>query len=326
MKHWLIGFSLTVAAVGALGIAQGGLTPATMIESWFIHAESIGDPVAVDRGFYKAAGLDTTVVAGGPGLSPIDRVLAESRAGKLAFGIDYPQNLLEARVNQKLPLVLLAVDFQESAMRILSWKPITKASEISGQFATWIGYDKPIKAAVGKGWDKTLQVVNQQGDPATIGGWLGKQYQFASGMIYNEVMIAQAQAKEKYYVYDYKQFGIDWQENVLFTTEDVLKKYPNEVKKFVQARYKGFKYAFDEPEEAGRILAKYNPNLDIPFELKGLAQIKTIMVTPDTQKNGLGYVRMSKLTKMAAQLVKAGLLESAPLTGFVKATPSNVKP
>jgi NitT/TauT family transport system substrate-binding protein len=253
-------------------------------------------------------------------------VLAESKAGKLAFGIDYPQNLLEARVNQKLPLVMLAVDFQESAMRILSWKPITKASDISGQFATWIGYDKPIKAAVGKGWDKTLQVVNQQGDPATIGGWLGKQYQFASGMIYNEVMVAQAQAKEKYYVYDYKQFGIDWQENVLFTTEDVLKKYPDEVKKFVQARYQGYKFAFDQPEEAGKILAKYNPNLDVAFELKGLAQIKTIMVTPDTQKNGLGYIRMSKLTKMANQLVKAGLLESAPMTGFVKATASNVKP
>jgi hypothetical protein len=35
---------------------------------------------------------------------------------------------------------------------------------------------------------------------------------------------------------------------------------------------------------------------------------------------------MSKLNKMASQLVKAGLLESAPLTGFVKATASNVKP
>ncbi len=79
MKHWLIGGAITVAAVGALGIAQGGMTPATMIESWFIHAESIGDPVAVEKGFYKDAGLDITVVAGGPGLSPIDRVLAESK-------------------------------------------------------------------------------------------------------------------------------------------------------------------------------------------------------------------------------------------------------
>jgi NitT/TauT family transport system substrate-binding protein len=302
-----LGFAgLGLAALISSAFAQG-MTKATMIESWFIHAESIGDPVAVEKGFYKDAGLDVTVVAGGPGLSPIDRVLAESKNGGLVFGIDYPQNLLEARVAQKLPLVLIAVDFQESAMRILSWKELKKASD-------------------GKGWDKQVTVVNQQGDPATLGGWLGKQYDYASGMIYNEVMIAQAQAKEKYFVYNYKQFGIDWPENVLFTTEDVLKKYPNEVKKFVAARYKGYKFSFDNPEEAGKILGKVNPNLDIAFELKGLEQIKTIMVTDATKKNGLGYVNSSKLNKMAKQLVSSGLLTTASTAGFTKATPSGVMP
>jgi NitT/TauT family transport system substrate-binding protein len=320
-----LGVLAVISAVISSALAQN-MTKATMIESWFIHAESIGDPVAVEKGFYKNAGLDVTVVAGGPGLSPIDRVLAESKNGNLVFGIDYPQNLLEARVAQKLPLVLIAVDFQESAMRILSWKELKKASDVKGNFAAWIGYDKPIKAAVGKSWDKQMAVVNQQGDPATLGGWLGKQYDYASGMIYNEVMIAQAQAKEKYWVYNYKQFGIDWPENVLFTTEDVLKKYPNEVKKFVAARYQGFKYSFDNPEEAGKILAKVNPNLDIPFELKGLEQIKTIMITDATKKNGLGYVNSSKLSKMAKQLVSSGLLTSASTAGFTKATPSGVMP
>ena len=319
----LVGAGVVAACVGAL--AQG-MTKVTMIESWFIHAESIGDPVAVDKGFYKAAGLDVTVVAGGPGLSPIDRVMAEAKAGKVAFGIDYPNNLLEARVSQKLPLVLIAVDFQESAMRILSWKELKSAKDVKGNFAAWIGYDKPIKAAFGKGWDKQFQVVNQQGDPATLGGWLGKQYDYASAMIYNEVMVAKAQAKDKYFTYSYQQFGVDWPENVLFTTEEVLAKYPNEVKKFVEARYKGYKFSLDNPEEAGKILAKYNANLDIPFELKGLNEIKTIMVTPESKKNGLGYVNTAKLEKMAKQLVDAGLLPSAPLTGFVKAIPSGVMP
>ncbi|GEM87351.1 ABC transporter substrate-binding protein [Meiothermus granaticius] len=323
--------AMGIMAVGVLVglawvLAQGNPTKVSMIESWFIHAESIGDPVAVDKGFYKAAGLDVTVVPGGPGLSPIDRVMAESKAGKLVFGIDYPYNLLEARQKQKLPLVILAADFQDSAMQILSWKPIDKVSDISGKFATWIGYDKPIKAAIGKDWESKIQIVNQQGDPATLGGWLAKQYNYASAMIYNEVMVAQQQAKEKYYQYSYKEFGVDWPENVLFTTEDVLKKYPNEVKKFVEARYKGYQYALANPEEAGKILAKYNPNLDIPFELKGLEQIKKIMVTPETQKNGLGYVDVAKLQKMAQQLQAAGILESASLAGFVQAVPSGVKP
>jgi NitT/TauT family transport system substrate-binding protein len=317
---------LAVGVIAVTALAQGAMTKVTMIESWFIHAESIGDPVAVDKGFYKAGGLDVTVVAGGPGLSPIDRVLAEAKAGKLAFGIDYPNNLLEARVKQKLPLVLIGVDFQESAMRILSWKELKSAKDVKGNFAAWIGYDKPIKAAIGKGWESQVQVVNQQGDPATLGGWLGKQYDYASAMIYNEVMVAQTAAKDKYFVYNYKDFGVDWPENVLFTTEDVLKKYPNEVKKFVEARYKGYKFSFENPEEAGKILSKYNPNLDIAFELKGLTQIKTIMVTDATKKSGLGFVDTKKLEKMAQQLVAAGLLDSAPLTGFVQAVPSGVMP
>lgn len=326
MKKAIGVVAVTVLAGLALVSAQNSMTKVSMIESWFIHAESIGDPVAVEKGLYKAVGLDVTVVAGGPGLSPIDRVMAESKAGKLVFGIDYPYNLLEARQKQKLPLVVIAADFQSSAMQILSWKPINKISDVSGNFATWIGYDKPIKAALGKGWESKVQVVNQQGDPATLGGWFAKQYDYASAMIYNEVMVAQAQAKDKYYQYSYKDFGVDWPENVLFTTEDVLKKYPAEVKKFVEARYKGYQYAFANPEEAGKILAKYNPNLDIPFELKGLEQIKKIMVTPETQKNGLGYVDAAKLQKMAQQLQAAGILESASLTGFVQAVPSGVKP
>lgn len=325
MKKAIGWLAVLTLAVLALVSAQGGLTKATMIESWFIHAESIGDPVAVDKGFYKEAGLDVSVVAGGPGLSPIDRVMAEAKAGRLVFGIDYPYNLLEARQKQKLPLVMLAADFQGSAMYILSWKPISQASDIGGTFATWIGYDKPIKAVIGKGWESKLQVVNQQGDPATIGGWLAKQYNFASAMVYNEMMVAEKQAKDKYYVYAYKDFGVDWPENVLFTTEDVLKKYPGEVKKFVEARYKGYRYAIDNPEEAGKILAKYNPNLDIAFELKGLEQIKKIMVNDDTQKNGLGYINVAKLQKMAQQLQAAGLLDSPSLTGFIQAIPSGVK-
>jgi len=322
-------FALALSLAAALmgnSSAQSALKPAKVIESWFIHAESIGDPVAVEQGFYKSAGLEVAVVPGGPGLSPIDRVLAEGKAGNLVLGVDYPQNILEARVNQKLPLVMVSVDFQDSAMRILSWKPLPSAAAVSGNFAAWIGYDKPIKAAVGKGWEGKIAVVNQQGDPATLGGWLGRQYDYASAMVYNEVMVAKKQAKEKYYTYSYKQFGVDWPENVLFTTEDTLKKYPKELAAMVRARYQGYQYAFKNPQDAGKILAKYNPNLDVPFELMGLTQIKALMVTPETRKNGLGYVNMAKLSKMALQLETSGLVPNASTSGLVQAVPSGVKP
>jgi hypothetical protein len=71
--------------------------------------------------------------------------------------------------------------------------------------------------------------------------WVGKQYDCAFAMIYNEVMIAQAQAKEECFV-DNKRFGIDWSENATFTSEDFLKKYPNEVKKFEVEKFVATRY------------------------------------------------------------------------------------
>ncbi len=319
-------WALALSMATSMPVVAAELEPATMIESWFIHAESIGDPVAVKKGFYRDAGLDVRVVPGGPGLSPIGRVLAEARSGNLVLGIDYPYNLLEARQKQGLELVVLAADFQESAMRILSWKKVESPADFRGQFATWIGYDKPIKAVIGKGWETQIQIVNQQGDPATLGGWIAKQYDFASAMIYNEVLVAKKVVKEPYFVYSYKQFGVDWPENVLFTTQSVLEKFPEKVKAFVHARYQGYKYALANPDEAGDILLTYNPNLDKAFELTGLEQIRTIMVTDSSRANGLGYLDTAKLETMTKQLVAAGILDSEDMSGFAHPVASGVMP
>jgi NitT/TauT family transport system substrate-binding protein len=318
--------SALALALGLAPAAAAAAQPATIIESWFIHAESVGDPVAVEKGFYGEAGLAVTVVPGGPGLSPIDRVLAEARNGAFVLGIDYPYNLLEARQRQGLPLVVLAADFQTSAMHILSWKPIASAEDIRGVFATWIGYDKPIKAVVGKGWEGKIQVVNQQGDPATLGGWLAKQYDFASAMLYNEVMVAEKVAKEPYYLYSYDQFGINWPENVLFTTEDVLKTYGSKVAEFVRARYRGFKYALDNPDEAVQILLQYNPNLDADFERAAIERIRSIMVTDATKTHGLGHIDAAKIRDMAKRLHEVGILDSDSVEGFLHPVPSGVMP
>ena len=63
----------------------------------------------------------------------------------------------------------MSVDFQNSAMRIISWKPIKSAKDIKGDLGIWIGYDAKAKCAVGKGWEKQFTIQNQGGD---IKPWL----------------------------------------------------------------------------------------------------------------------------------------------------------
>ncbi|MGH2361867.1 MAG: ABC transporter substrate-binding protein, partial [bacterium] len=168
----ILGLAVALAWTPAV-VAQG--QKASIIEAWFIHNESMGDPVAVEKGFF--GNLQVSVVGGGPGLSPIDRVMAKARAGEIVFGVDYPYNILEAREKQRLPLVVVSHDFQKSAIHLLSWVPLKSPRDVRGTVATWIGYDKQIKSMIGSDWSQRIKVVNQQGDPATIGAWMQKQYQ-----------------------------------------------------------------------------------------------------------------------------------------------------
>jgi NitT/TauT family transport system substrate-binding protein len=62
--------------------------------------------------------------------------MAETKGGGIALGVDYPYNVLEAREKQKLPLVVVAHDFQKSAVRLISWKELRSPRDIEGTVAT----------------------------------------------------------------------------------------------------------------------------------------------------------------------------------------------
>jgi NitT/TauT family transport system substrate-binding protein len=320
---------IVLAAALALALSAGAGAQGqkvSIIEAWFIHNESMGDPVGVEKGFF--GNLQVQVVGGGPGLSPIDRVMAKARAGEIVFGVDYPYNILEARVKQRLPLVVVAHDFQKSAVHVLSWKPLASARDIQGTVATWIGYDKQIKAAIGADWSKRIKIVNQQGDPATIGAWMQKQYQFAHAMGYNEVLVAKRLVKDKYYVYPIAQLGPDWPENVVFTTEDIVRKYPQIVQQFVTGHYKGMDYALKNRDEAATILLKYNKNLDRSHELEGMEFLASIITAGNAKTSGLGYIDAKGWERMAADLVKIGVFTSLPdyKAAYSTKFPSGVRP
>ena len=276
-------------------------------EAWFIHMESAGGWVAVEKGFYGKAQVKE--VQGGPGISPIQKVVASVRAGNIAFGNDYPENIIRVREKEGIDLVAVSVDFQTSAMRIISWKPIKSAKDIKGDFGIWIGYDAKAKCAVGKGWEKQFTIQNQGGD---IKPWLVGTWPLASAMTYNELITAQRETKKMgktFYTTDYKGLGIDWMDNVLFTTEEIIRKHPDVVQAVVTGRYKGFQWALGNPKETFEILKKINEGLDFAHEMDAVAPMKALMITPDTKKQGMGYIHPKKWENIARDTFKAGLLE-----------------
>jgi len=295
-------------------------------EAWSVHMESAGGWIAADNGFYGK--LKVKEIQGGPGLSPIQKVVDAVKAGYIALGNDYPENIIKVREKEGIVLVAVSVDFQTSAMRIISHQPIKSSKEIRGGFGIWPGYDTKAKCAVGKGWEKQFTIQNQGED---IKPWLVRNWLFASAMTYNELITAQREMKKMgttFYTIDYKYFGIDWMDNILFTTEEIVRKYPDIVQAVVTGRYKGFRWAYENPKETFEILKKINEGLDFVHEMDAVAPIKALMITPETRKYGLGYIFPKKWGNVARDMFKAGLLEKMPDVKevYTEKFPSGVMP
>src|SRR5512136_1257698 len=309
-NYWFILALITVITIPFYAIGQE--KEAMVHEAWFVHMESAGGWVAMEKGFYGKVKVNE--IQGGPGIAPVQKVVAAVRAGNIAFGNDYPENIIRAREKEGSELVALSVDFQTSAMRIVSWKPIKSAKDMKGDFGIWIGYDAKAKCAVGKGWENQLTIQNQGGD---IKPWLAGTWPLASAMTYNELITAQRETKKMgktFYTVDYKELGIDWMDNVLFTTEEIIKKHPDVVQAVVTGRYKGFKWALENPKETFEILKKINDGLDLSHEMDAVDPMKALMVTADTKKGGLGYIQPKKWENVARDMTKAGLLDKMPQT------------
>ncbi|MFB3883706.1 MAG: ABC transporter substrate-binding protein [Thermodesulfobacteriota bacterium] len=310
-----------------LALALPGMAEEIIVyEASPIHMPSAGGWVAVDQGFY--GNLNIGQVQGELGASPVQKVTAAVKAKAIAFGIDSPENILLVREKEGVDLIAVGVDFQDSAMRIMSWKPIRSAKDLRGNFGIWPGYAIKAKCAVGKGWEKQFMIQNQEED---IRPWLAGKWPLASAMTYDELILAQRELKKMgktFYTIDYKDLGINWMDHVLFTTEEVIKKYPDVVQAVVGGRYKGFKWALQNPKETFEILKKVNESLDFGREMDAVGPVKFLMFTPETKKHGLGYVHPKKWGNVARDLIKGGLLEKMPDTTkiYTEKFPSGVMP
>lgn len=279
-------------------------------ESLPVHMESGGGWVAVERGFFGNRNI--TLVQPEPGISPIQRVVAAAREGKMAFGMEHPENIILAREKEGIDLVAVSIDFQDSPMRIVSWVPIKSSKEMKGDFSIWMGYEAKVKCAVGKGWEKQLTFQNQSDD---LQPWLNGSLPFASAMTTRELIFIQRELKrigKKFYTINYKDLGIDWMDNVLFTTEEMVRKYPEIVQTVVTGRYKGFQWSLENPREAFEILKKIDSRLELTKEMDAVSPIRALMVTPKTKKQGLGYILPKKWEKIVRDMFRTELIKKMP--------------
>lgn len=234
----------------------------TVVLDWTPNTNHTGLYVAQDKDYFKEEGLDVEIIM--PGEAGADQLVA---SGKADFGVSYQESITQARV-QGVPLVSIAAVIQHNTSGFASpaEKNITSPKDFAGK--TYGGWGAPVEKSVitslmqtenanvedvsivNMGDTDFFTAVKRDIDFAWIYyGWTGMEAEIRGEKI-NMV-----------YLTDYSE-KLDYYTPVLATNEKKLQSNPEQVKKFLKAVSKGYKFAIDNPSEAADSLLKAAPDLD----------------------------------------------------------------
>lgn len=249
---------LAAAAAGVMLMAStGAFAESVKLQlKWVAQAQFAGYYLAAAKGYYKDAGLDVTIMPGGPDINP-QQVLAGGGADVV---VDWMPSALATR-EKGSPVVNIAQPFKKSGMMLTCRKDsgIASPADFKGKtLGVWFyGNEYPFLS-----WMSQLKLPTTGGaDGVTVlkQGFnvdpiLQKQAACISTMTYNEYyQILEAGMKpEELVVFKYEDNGVATLEDGLYVLEGKLKDpaFVTTMAKFVKASMKGWDEARANPADA----------------------------------------------------------------------------
>lgn len=293
-------------------LLQKKLDPVRLQLRWHHQFQFAGYYAALEKGFYKDAGFDVTLVAGSPGQQPVNEVLA----GRAQYAEGNSEVLL-SRLQGK-PLVAMAVIFQHSPSVLLTLQSsgIKTPEDLIGKRVMNIGDG---------GEANFLAMLRRNNvDPGRvemipssfrIDDLIAGKVDAFNSYLTNEPYFLQEQGI-KYHVINPRDYGVDFYSDILFTSEQEVKNNPERVERFKQATIQGWRYALSNPEEIIKIISeKYNNKKSINH-LRFEALSLNSLIMPELIE--VGYINPERVSAMAEVFHELGMVDDlSRLDGFI---------
>jgi NitT/TauT family transport system substrate-binding protein len=285
----VVGASLVVAGFAAAGGSGEGqnLTKVTLQSKWVVQSQFAGYYVAKAKGYYRQAGLDVTIRAGGPDILPEQVVLGR----QAEFGINWFPSLLQQRDTGN-DLVNIAQVYARSGTTEVTFKSsgINTFKKMRGKkFGVWIfGNEFEQRAALvknGMNPDKDVQLVKQNFDMLAF---LKGEIDAASAMTYNElaqVLEVKNPKTGRLYqlkdlnVFKYSDLGTGMLQDGVFVRGDWIKDKTNQATavKFLEASFKGWIYCRSHLKECTNIVLANGPALPRGHQLWQMNEVNALI-------------------------------------------------
>jgi len=306
---WLLFTMLLLSPL--LAMAEG--EHITLQLKWKHAFQFAGYYMALEKGYYRNAGLDVTVLEGGPGKSSVDHVITETAA----YGITSTGALL-AR-SHGMPVKALGAIFQHSplALLVLKQSGIKRISDLRG---------KRVMLQTGFQNAGILAALQQAG--------IGEHDFIRQNISYNieDLIEGKTDAFSAYttdqpYQLDllhvpYRIFrpndqGIDFYGDIVITSDAEVRNHPQRVQAFMKATERGWNDALEHIDEAiDLILLKYNTQHFSRRKLRFEAEQSARLILQDVVN--IGYMNNFRWQRIARVYAEQGLLPADyPVADFI---------
>lgn len=288
---------LKAAAVVAAGVfateAVAQTTPVTFALDFRALGRHAAWYVALDKGYYKQAGLEVNIIPSQGTAQAIQSV--ESGVAQYAFSD--VAGLVSARANSGATAKMVAVIYQKAPYAVFSLRSganVNRPEQLENlEIASGAGSftQKVIEAFMTEKKLKANTVKFTNVDPAArIGMLVSKKIPAIETFAMSKPGLVKATSDQEAQMFLFADHGLKLYSNGILVKDSYLKANPAQARAFVKASLDGWRDTIANPKAAAEIIAKYIKGLDPDVVLQEIAIVNDLVVTPDTKVKGLGVI------------------------------------
>lgn len=283
--------------------AKVGLRKVALQTDWFPQAEHGGFYQALAKGFYREAGLDVTLLPGGPGAGINLRVAK----GDADFGMNRSDDLIMA-ASQGLPVLMVAAVLQHDSQVLLvhDASPVRTLDDLAGRTVT---------ASVGMAWIPWLKKsrgIDFALRPQTYGlaGFMADPDAIQQGLVTNEPYVARQNgvAVRSLMI---GASGFDAY-HAIFCRRELARAEPEVVRAFVAASVQGWRdYLEGNPAPAHALILKANSQMTpglLDFS-RGELILRNLVRGDATRGEVIGQIELHRIARQIDMLLELKILD-----------------
>jgi NitT/TauT family transport system substrate-binding protein len=279
--------------------------------------------VGLDRGYYRAEGLDVTF---DNAAEPVD-IIKRVAAGDVAMGFGDTNLLIKFRdQNPKMPVAAVFMGYNRPAYAIVTRKSrgVTHPKDLEGKrlgapetdsaFGAWKIFAKA------NGIDAAKVTVDNVSFPVREPMLAAGQVDAVTGYSFSASITLKDRGVpvDDIVVLLMADYGVDLYGNAVIVNPKFAAERPDAVKGFLRAYLKGLKETARNPAGALDSVLKRNEDANKATELERLRMaLRDNILTPEVKQNGLGGVDAARFDKAVDQIALTYNFKARPKAGDI---------